>query len=245
MKTILMFAVAVLLTFGNASCGKDDTSTTDNNQITPANPTDPNNPSPTSGQWIALGLPSGLLWYSVNLGATAPEQYGDYYAWAETQPKNNYSWSNYKYATVDAVGDLQTFTKYNTSVDYGAVDNYITLQASDDAATAVLGNGARIPTLNEWRELLDNTSVQWATQNGVNGRRFTAANGNSIFLPAAGYRHSSELYVAGSDGCYWSASILETNPFYAWRMEFDSYDHKVFPGNRLYGQSVRAVRSQN
>ncbi len=213
MKKLFILAAAALLTLGIASCERD-TDPTD--QTSPTTPTDPTNPN--LGQWVDLGLPSGLLWYSVNLGATAPEQYGDYYAWGETHPKETYNWSTYSYATVDADGSLQTLTKYNTSSAYGTVDNLTTIQPSDDAATQVLGGGARIPTLAEWQELLVNTTAEWTTLNNVNGCKFTAPNGNSLFLPAAGGRYGSEFLDAGSIGNYWSASHVNGTTGYAFHI---------------------------
>ena len=199
----------------------------------------------TGGEWIDLGLPSGLLWRAYNLGATSPEGYGNYYAWGETSTKGTYDWNTYRYATVDADGNLQTLTKYNNSEIYGTIDNKTTLEASDDVATAVLGNGARIPTKAEWQELLDNTTAEWTTVNGVRGCKFTAANGNSLFLPAAGRRKGSSLYFDGTRGYYWSSS-LAWYPYGAWFMYFTSDGQYVdYDSGRYYGRSVRAVRSQN
>ena len=199
-----------------------------------------------SGDWVDLGLPSGLLWAEDNLGANSPEEYGDYYAWGETQTKSVYEWSTYAYAYGGASDQL---TKYcnNSSYGYnGYTDSRTILEASDDAATARLGNGARIPTADEWRELINNTTSEWTTQNGVYGLRFTAANGNSLFLPAAGGRYGSELSYAGSIGNYWSASLFAFYPRYAWCFGFGSDDQSMYHGNRYYGFSVRAVRaSQN
>ena len=124
------------------------------------------------------------------------------------------------------------------------MDNKTTLEAADDAATAVLGNGARIPTQAEWQELLNNTTAEWTTVNNVSGRKFTASNGSSVFLPAAGYRYGSSLYDAGECGYYWSASLNESDPYGAWDMYFNSGSQ--YAGNCAYrdlGLSVRAVRS--
>ena len=150
-----------------------------------------------SHEYVDLGLPSGLLWATCNVGANAPEEYGDYFAWGETQPKDTYNWSNYQYC----MGNSNTLTKYCNNASYGYngyTDDLTTLQPGDDAATAQWGSGWRMPTKDEWQELLDNTTTTWTTQDGVNGRLFTAANGNSLFLPAAGYRGGSNLYDAGS-----------------------------------------------
>lgn len=197
----------------------------------------------TTVEWVDLGLPSGLLWAKCNLGANTPEEYGNYYAWGETQPKEVYNWSTYRYCTVDGEGNLTTLTKYNTSSVYGTIDNLTTLQAADDAATAALGNGARTPTEGEWQELLNNTTVEWTTKNGVNGRKFTADNGNTLFLPAAGYRYGSELTHAGGLGDYWSSSLDAGSPNVAWYFGFYSDYQSMSSGYyRGRGFSVRAVR---
>ncbi|MBP3763306.1 MAG: hypothetical protein J6I49_05420 [Bacteroidales bacterium] len=182
------------------------------------------------------------MWAKWNLGATSPEESGDHYAWGETTTKSIYKWSTYKYCTVDAEGDVETLTKYNTKESWGTVDNLTTLQASDDVATAKLGNGARIPTKAEWEELINNTTAEWTTQNGKYGRKFTAANGNSLFLPAAGLRWGGELYDAGESGLYWSSSLRAVTPGNAWDFRFYSGGQVMLNNLRYYGQSVRAVR---
>ena len=202
--------------------------------------------STETAEWVDLGLPSGLLWAACNLGASSPEEYGDYYAWGETTTKSNYNWSTYKYCTVDAEGGLATLTKYSTNSGHdfvGTPDNLTTLEAMDDAATQKLGSGARMPTKAEWEELIDNTTAEWTTLNGVNGRKFTASNGNSLFLPAAGGRWDVELYSAGDDGSYWSSSLYESYPDGAWYFYFDSDVQSVDGGDRRSGPSVRPVRS--
>ena len=225
-KIVFLMLAAGALVVGMASCHKDDDNTNNNtNTNTPTNPT-----NPTTVEWVDLGLPSGLLWAKCNLGATTPDGYGNYYAWGETITKETYNWSTYRYAT----GEL-TLTKYNTSETYGTIDNKTTLEASDDVATSVLGSGASIPTKAEWQELLDNTTVDWTTVNNVKGRKFTAANGSSLFLPAAN----------GTGGCYWSSSLKESNPCYAWDMCFTSGYQSVSSDYRFIGHPVRAVRSQN
>ena len=237
-----MLAAVALLTFGMASCDKDDNTTSNTTTTTTGGGSAH---STTSGQWVNLGLPSGLLWYSVNIGATSPGDYGDYYAWGETQTKSVYSWDTYTYVDYDSENDTFTLYKYNTSSSYGTVDNKTTLESSDDVATQVLGNGARIPSADEWLELLDNTTAEWTAVNGVYGCKFTAANGNSLFLPAAGGRNGSDLDCVGSYGYYWSASLIEDYPYGAWRMFFYSDCQRVGGYYRGYGQSVRAVRSRN
>ena len=166
------------------------------------------------------------------MGADSPEDYGDYFAWGETQPKDTYNWSTYQYV------DGYTFTKYTGS------DDLTTLLPEDDAATANWGSDWRMPTKEEWQELYNNTTHTWTTQNGVNGRLFTASNGNSLFLPAAGYRDNSSLNGAGSNGDYWSSSLTTDYLDYAWDFYFNSGSCSMgYYYGRYYGHSVRPVRS--
>ena len=192
--------------------------------------------------YVDLGLPSGLLWATCNVGADNPEDYGDYFAWGETQPKDYYNWSTYQYCN----GNYNTLTKYcNDSYNgyNGFTDNLTTLLPEDDAATANWGSDWRMPTQAEWQELYQNTTHTWTTQNGVNGRLFTAPNGNSLFLPAAGYRDYSSLDGAGSDGGFWSSSLYTDLPDNAWGFYFFSGNFSVSGSDRYYGLSVRGVRS--
>lgn len=192
--------------------------------------------------YVDLGLPSGLLWAECNVGATVPEEYGSYFAWGETQPKDFYDWINYKYGT-----DWNLITKYCTDQELGLngfVDNLVTLEPEDDAATVAWGDGWRIPTKEEWNELNENTNAGWTTVNGVNGRRFVASNGNSIFLPAAGRRWAHEFYDVGNYGNYWSSSLYSSGAYFSWSINFysnwwPSVDCKA----RYLGFSVRPVRS--
>ena len=133
-------------------------------------------------EYVDLGLPSGLKWATCNVGATAPEEYGDYFAWGETETKATYDLSNYKWCN----GTYESMTKYCTNSEYGIVDNKTTLELSDDAARVNWGGSWRMPTKAEQDELrnTDNCTWEWTTQNGVNGYKVTSKkNGNSIFLP--------------------------------------------------------------
>ena len=203
------------------------------------------NGSTPGSNWVNLGLPSGLLWASCNVGATCPEDYGDYYAWGETQTKSVYNWGNYRYGQ----GSHQ-LTKYCDDPNYGAngyTDNLTTLQPGDDAATANLGNGARTPTKAEWEEMVNNTTHIWTNQNGVNGWKFTAPNGNSIFLPAAG-DFVSTLHDAGAAGHYWTSTLGTDGPDYAWQLGFTAAqlggDLQIMTRTSRYGGcSVRAVKN--
>lgn len=173
--------------------------------------------------YVDLGLPSGTKWATCNIGATSPEAYGNYYAWGETSTKTTYSSRTYTYSV-----------------------NSTTLPSSADAATANWGSGWRMPNKTQMEELKTNCIVTWMTQNGVNGCLFIGPNGNSIFLPAAGYRRDSSLYDAGSYGYFWSSSLDSSAHPFAWDLYFDSGNCSMGNGSRYDGQSVRAVcQSQN
>ena len=190
--------------------------------------------------WVDLGLPSGTRWATCNIGAENPEDYGNYYAWGEITTKTTYNWSTYRYCN----GSSITLTKYCNNSNYGNngfTDNLTILEASDDAANANWGAGWRMPTYDELNELQSNCTVTWTTQNGVNGRLFTGPNGNSIFLPAAGYRNVSELLDAGSDGDYWSSSLYWGYAGAAWFLFFNSDSCGMIGSDRYYGLSVRPV----
>ncbi len=195
-------------------------------------------------EYVDLGLPSGLLWATCNLGADSPEDYGYYFAWAETQPKSSYNWSSYRYC----MGSEHTLTKYCSNASYGYngfTDNKLYLDPEDDAATANWGADWYTPGNLEWQELFNNTTNAWTTQNGVHGWLFTANNGNSIFLPAAGMRIGT-LYSAGSRGYYW-ANIRNDSPSgpqdEARYLRIESSRYAMSTAQRSHGHSVRAVRS--
>ena len=188
-------------------------------------------------QAVDLGL--SVRWASMNVGATTPEEYGDYFAWGETTSKETYNWSTYKYCN----GSYSTITKYNTLSSSGTVDNKIVLEAADDAAAVNWGGSWRMPTHAELTELQTECTWTWTGQNGVLGYKVTSkTNGNSIFLPAAGYREDSSLDYAGAYGFYWSSAVSVAS--YS-RQAFDVafYYNNVYSGSgdRSRGQSVRPV----
>ena len=196
----------------------------------------PNNGTENGYAYVDLGL--SVRWATCNVGASKPEDYGEYFAWGETKSKEVYELSNYKWYN----GTETTLSKYNTNSSDGIVDNKITLEFSDDAAQANWGGNWRMPTDAEWTELREQCTWTWTIQNGVKGYKVTStSNGNSIFLPAAGYRDVSALYNAGSRGYYWSSSLDTDVPFYAWFVYFDSGDVGRYSTFRAYGHSVRPV----
>ena len=165
-------------------------------------------PDPTlsAGSVVDLGL--SVYWASCNLGAEKPEEYGNYYAWGETEPKENYTWGTYKWCN----GSETSFTKYNTESYLGAVDNVTVLALEDDAAHVKLGGSWRMPTMDELKELLSQCTWAWITQDDVQGIKFTGPNGNSIFLPAAGYREGINLRYVESYGYYGCSSLHSAYP---------------------------------
>ena len=211
----------------------------------PDNPVSP----PVEGDWVDLGLPSGTLWATRNVGASAPEDYGDYFAWGETAPKDYYDNSTYKWYQKyqDANGHWHRgYTKYCTISSYGLdgfVDNKTELDPSDDAACAHYPGG-RMPSLEQIQELRYNCTWQWTQRNGVNGQLGTGPNGNTIFLPAAGSRRYESLRSVGSYGHYWSRTLYSTTSA-SYLYFFSGY--VAWNGSaRDIGFPVRAVRvSQN
>lgn len=204
-------------------------------------------PQPQS-DWVDLGLPSGLLWAKCNIGASQPEDYGNYYAWGEIQTKSEYSWYTYSHGF-----GYNYLTKYCNMSDFGYngfTDTLTILEPNDDAATSILDSNAHIPTESEWNELIQYCTGEWTSLNGVGGYRFTGPNGNSIFLPAAGHRDSSDPSIVGEGmwGTYWSADLNIEFPSSARNFHFISEDYETniaemtYDG-RYHGLSVRAVRA--
>ena len=199
--------------------------------------------APANVQAVDLGLLSGLKWASCNVGATAPEDYGNYYAWGETETKADYSWATYKYAN----GADDKFTKYCINASYGNegfTDNKTTLEPEDDAAHVNWGGDWRMPTDAEWTELREQCTWTWTTQNGVYGYQVTSKiNSNSIFLPATGYRYGMRLYYAGNDGRYWSSSLFAGYQNNAWSISFSPKTGRDYYG-RNFGFPVRPVQDK-
>ena len=187
---------------------------------------------------VDLGL--SVKWADRNLGASTPEEYGDYYAWGEISPKSDYDWSTLKYCTDEEGKNFNKYVPSDRSDSWsgsGSPDNKICLDLSDDAARVNWGGKWRIPTKAEWEELKEKCKRSWTGS----GYRVTGPNGRSIFLPAAGYRDGSSSVDVGSDGYYWSSSLGTVGPSYAWGMWFRSGNYFVISLSRDYGNSVRPV----
>ena len=207
--------------------------------------------TPSTMEYVDLGLPSGLKWAKCNLGASKPSDYGDYYAWGETAPKAEYTWATYKWMQAGKSG-WQYITKYTFAdgqtggIWYDSAGNFIgdnltTLRPADDAATQQLGSPWRMPTVDEIQELKENCTWLWTTQDGVNGHQVDGPNGNAIFLPAAGSRDGSVLKYAGSAGSYLSSS-LDTDSYRDRALDFWGTSVKVGLTRRDIGITVRPVR---
>lgn len=184
---------------------------------------------------IDLGLPSGTKWACCNVGATKPEEYGDYYTWGETEVKSVYNWSSCKYWT-DHNGD--GYVEDNEFTDLGsdiAGTGY-------DVAHVKWGGSWIMPSHNHEVELLDNCTYTWTSMNGVEGGQFTGPSGGSIFLPAAGYRWEGNLNFAGSHGYYWFSTQSPYESSFAYFLSFHS-DDAYWAYRRGFGQSVRPVIS--
>ena len=190
-------------------------------------------------EWVDLGL--SVKWATCNVGASTPSDYGSYFAWGETSPKSSYDWVNLKYCTSGTYENAK-FSKYVLDSQYGPVDNRTTLDLSDDAARANWGGSWRMPTDAEFRELINKCTWTWTTVNGKNGYKVVSkVNGNSIFLPAAGYRSLTSLSNAGSYGSYWSGSLYESYSNNARDLSFFSGNRLAYNSNRRNGRSVRPV----
>ena len=194
----------------------------------------------TGHDYVDLGLPSGTLWATCNVGANSPEEYGDYFAWGETTPKEVYNWNTYKWC--EGASDQLTKYCYDSNFGYnGFTDDKTELDLEDDAAYVNRGSDWRMPSKEQIEELINKCTWTWTTLNGVKGRKVTGPNGNSIFLPAAGYRVGISLDNAGSWGNYWSRSLDSDDPICAYKLYFGSDDVDWFR-SRCFGESVRAVR---
>ena len=193
-------------------------------------------------KFVDLGLPSGLLWAETNIGAATAADDGCYFAWGETDmtTKSSYDWSTYKYGKY-----YDNMTKYNST------DGKTVLDKEDDAAYVNWGSSCRMPTIAEFTELRnsDNCTWTWTSQttssgSSIYGYKVTSVkNGNSIFLPASGYRIEGDLFH-GSFGFYWSSTLDYGNSYYAYCLSFHSGYYGWYYYIRFLGHTVRPVAEQ-
>ena len=200
--------------------------------------------------YVDLGLPSGTLWATMNVGATKPEEYGLYFAWGETEgytadqisgtatPHKAFDWPDYKF---NPSGDGLTMSKYNEA------DGKTVLDIEDDAVAANWGGSWKMPTEAQFQELLNTTYVTntWVTDyqgSGIKGRLFTSVtNGNTLFIPAASYAYNGAINYVGTYGNVWSSSLYRSNVKNGRYLYFHSTNVYVTYNGRLYGRSVRGV----
>ena len=243
-KILLLLVVALPLVFVSCKDDKDEPDVPDNHE------------------YVDLGLPSGTLWATCNVGADNPEESGYFFAWGETEPKDVYDWPYYKWGhwVVDTISDHshiiveETWFKYyfrnwnNNSHDVG--DGKTVLDPEDDAAYVNWGSKWCMPTLEQFQELLSKCDWQWTERNGVNGQLVTGPNGKSIFFPAAGGR-TNRPYNDGKHGYYWSRTLCSRDKLnlesagqsFAYILSFNDWRSEVWYDIRYDGQSVRAVRA--
>ena len=190
-----------------------------------------------AGEPVDLGLTSGTLWSSCNIGASTPEEYGSYFAWGETAPKSNYDWSTYKF------GGGSNFTKYNSS------DGLTELALEDDAAYVLWGENWRMPTHQQELELVNECSWESTTLNGISGYKITGPNGNSIFMPRGGLYDGTDydadgtkVSYANTRGWYWSSTLNAIGSPYAQGLcFFPSLLSNVSDHERCDGHNIRPV----
>ena len=186
-------------------------------------------------EFVDLGLPSGTLWATCNVGADNPEDFGDFFAWGETEPKDFYDWENYKYG--NCVDGFYELYKYYSD------DNLTVLEPCDDAVRANWGNEWRMPTKEEYDELYMETTFIWTKINGVYGRLLKGSNENIIFMPATGFILGSQSIGPGL-GIYWSSSLQTVSLVSAWSLHFDWENcHVCATYERSRGHVVRGVRA--
>lgn len=191
--------------------------------------------------YVDLGLKSGTKWATCNVGAAKPAEYGNYYAWGETLPKDKYTWESYVWSK----NSYNTLTKYCAEKSYGKEDTLRILVKSDDAAIANWGSAWRMPTRAEEQELFEGCdwiAVDDFEGSGVAGRVGRSKfNGNTIFLPASGFYDGDKLYDVGESAGYWSSTLREYGSNCAYILYFQEHKINCSGDSRYYGQNIRAV----
>ncbi len=204
----------------------------------------------TSGEYVDLGLPSGTLWATKNIGANKPEEYGDYFAWGETKPKKEYTWETYKWCKGSGHPlPSDSLSKYNPSIAWGK-DKKLELDLEDDAAYVNWGSEWRIPSEEQIRELVDYCSWKRVTYRAVKGYKVTGRNGNSLFFPDTFYRSGNTIRNQQMTSEYWSRTILYRftssggwgNPTMAKALTFDNDYVNCSSEYRSHGFQIRPVR---
>ena len=204
-------------------------------------------PAQEDEDYVDLGLESGTLWATRNVGADSPEEIGDFFAWGEVEPKEVYNWGSYAWAVLTKA--TVKLTKYNTKAANGyngTVDDKTELELEDDAAYVNYPNG-RMPSKAQLEELVAACTWEWTELNGVNGQLVTGPNGNTIFLPAGGYHLDGNYYKDNVEGHYWMRELNSLSPTFfvplnGTKLFFSSSAYNVNSGSRGTGYNVRAVK---
>lgn len=235
MKTIKTFGFISLLalSIGISSCNEDE-------------PTPPKEPTIDEygivvDQEVDLGLPSGRIWAGWNIGATAPEEFGDHYACAEVETKEDYSLNTYSLWR-DENGDGH-WTQYSDHSEYIYIGTDFG-GTKYDVATKLWGKKWRMPSHKDFLELLEECTWTFILYKGVEGYKVTGPNGLSIFIPMAGIFHGTAFW---NGGCYWSSSISNEGPTigYGRSLFLDRYWHDIFATSyREEGHAIRAVKQK-
>ena len=191
------------------------------------------------GGYVDLGLPSGLKWAKYNVGAESETDYGDYFMWGSTKANtpDECTWANAPFNGGNTSYNANAFNQVkNTACPNGI------LAKEYDAAAQIMGGDWRMPTQDDIQELIDNTTSEWTTINGVNGRKFTSKiNGNTIFIPTAGSCNGGSVNHVGDSGSVWSSSLYASDPYRAWYLNFTSYNCNKYGSRHFNGLSVRGV----
>lgn len=226
MKKILKLVAVLGLFLSATSCGNNEKKNEANNEVKKCEAVD-------------LGLTSGTKWASCNVGADAPEMYGDYFAWGETKSKEVYSDTTYSfYILCDSVApdSLPKRIWKNIGSDIAGTEY--------DAATVHMGDAWKMPNEAQCKELIYECEWTWTELNGVNGYQVVGKNGNSIFLPASGLRGAGDVVNNDKIGGFWSSTLCdapETSCDFAMHLNYYSESHAVEKGGRGYGRTIRAV----
>ena len=233
-KLLYLFSFLLAVTFAACENGQPEGPS---NPTGPSNPDEPSEPNKHENhEWVDLGL--SVKWATCNVGANAPEEFGDYFAWGETQPKEVYDWSTYKWTKLNSEGDIDSLIRYNFNKAYGVVDSISTLFPEDDAAIVNLGKDWRMPTKAEIQELIDKCNWKWTTQNGVNGYKVTGPSGNHIFLP-----HTERVHInnEGYYSCYWTSQPISPGSV---ALRFNNEIRELIPFSKDNACAIRPVRSK-
>ncbi len=211
--------------------------------------------NPNWHDYVDLGLPSGLLWATCNIGANSPEEYGDYFAWGEVigynGGKTNFTPDNYKYMS------SRMLTKYCVDSRVGTIDNLTQLEPMDDAAFCNWKGKWRMPTKEDYEELINNCTISFTTFNGVAGFLLTGKNSKTIFFPSSGHRIAEKVSQTGDNvAWYWSATLVtpQNYPYYEYNSNMGCqsafvalwgiYSSYLTPSDRYRGQPIRACRNK-